>query len=219
MQGGGTEIVMEKTKSTKKTENTEKVEALVKEIQNGNGNREKLRLRLEGVIESESKKHRGYIKAAGEDTGELLTLCWLGIEEAIKTFDSQKSDNFTAWARQNIHYYIMNSLKKGKRTVISLFEPAYDEDGLSVYDIAPDESAEDAFLNAETEMNKIYLKNAMKKLSPMQKEVIHLIYTKDFNVKEVSKKLKITPHKVRQIHLEGLSMLKSVMTGGKKEDF
>lgn len=196
-----------------------KIETLVKEIQSGKGSREELRLKLERVIESESKKHRAYIRAAGEDDGELLTLCWLGIEEALRTYDAQKGDSFVAWARQNIHYCIMNALKKEKRTIVSLEESAYDEDGLSISDIAPDASAEEAFLNAEIKMNAAYLKNALNKLSPIQKTVISLIYANECNVKEISQKLKITPHKVRQIHLESISKLKSIMTGGKREYF
>ena len=161
-----------------------------------------------------------YISKRFENTGimpeDLISIGSIGLIKAIKTFNKDKNIKLATYASRCIENEILMYLRKNnvQRNEISLDEPLnidWDGNELLLSDILGTDS-DCVYKDLESDAEKQLLAQAMKTLSPREKEITEMRYginsKKEMTQKEVADKLGISQSYISRIEKKIISHLK-----------
>lgn len=135
----------------------------------------------------------GRDKALAEDmTSEIF----LKALENFSTYDHQRP--FAVWIYRIAHNHIVDYYKKFKAEIV----PIDEQENQLGYDHNFEKELEVA-------INFEHLRQGLKSLTPMQKEVIVMKYVNDLSNKEIAEILNTNEVHIRVLHHRALSLLKS----------
>lgn len=194
-----------------------KVEESVEKFKSKEISREELYEALADFIALQQKACLTYTKGGTIEQGELLSLIWLGIEEAAMSFKPEKGCAFLTWATNCIRYRILTEIKRLTYRHVSLDATFDESQALSLSETVDDPSAEEDFKAAD---DKALAKTALSKLKTLknpQKELIYLTCVRDMPLQSAAKKLNLSVTRARRIQISGLCELQKALVGEPQE--
>ena len=165
-----------------------------------------------------------YIARRFENTNinieDLISIGTIGLIKAINTFDAGKNIKLATYASRCIENEILMYLRKtsNQKTEISFDEPLntdWDGNELLLSDILGTEN-DMVMRPIEDDVDKQLLREAMKKLSDREKEIIVMRFglgnTKEFTQKEVADRMGISQSYISRLEKRIISRLKKEIT-------
>lgn len=141
------------------------------------------------------------------DYDDLMQDGILCILEAIEKFDLSKEVHFLGYIQSKLKYLYLNKHKE--KIHLSLNEPI-GEDDVEIIDLLKSDDKDFIEVIIEDETSEL-LKQSLDKLTPRQKQVIHLFYMKKMNMYEIGEQLGISYRTVVNLKTVAVENLKKWM--------
>ncbi len=184
------------------------IEATVEEIRSGKKSKKDLYKALEDFIDLQAKVNFKYTKSGTLSQGDLLSVIWLGIEEAIKTYRPDKGCSFLTWASRCIRFLVLAELKKLKSADISLDSALGDFEDLQLENVLADPMAEEEFSKTDTKICGTRAMAVLNSLPRLEKDVIILCCIKGKPISYAAKQFNVSPSAARLARNRGLSAIR-----------
>lgn len=189
------------------------IEKIVEKIKLGEESRETLYQEIENFLSFQEKKYLPHAKSSVLDPGEIPSLVWLGIENAITSFEKGRNCQFLTWADRCIRYIFLEEFKKQSTCEVS-FETLSggEEEGLPFSETIPDPTSFEAFSEKETALDGKKAFDALKTLPEMEQKIITLCCIKNIPLAKCARGMGITESKARSLKLSALRKLKDMLS-------
>lgn len=188
------------------------IEMTIEKIKKGECSKDRLYEQLAKFIEIQQRKALVYTKDHVIETGELLSLIWLGIEKAAASYSADKGCLFLTWAASCIKFCILDELKRLKPNRYSLDDSVDGAEELTVLETVNDPAAEEDFLAAENKIDGKSAMAALKSLSEEEQKIITLCCIKNVPLSAAAREMNITVSRARHLKIQALSKLKKIIT-------
>lgn len=179
---------------------------LIIEIKNGNTEaKTELWERVRKWVACICRRYMAYSERLGYDLDDLINTSWLGVERAIRTYDTTKGRSFTSYLTYHVQNVIRDLLGlrgQSKIITISLDEPISsddDIDGMTRLDLVEDKSAADAFDLAEKSDVYKWLWDRVAELEDNKSFVLREFYSRGSTLPEIASKLSVTTQQAIQL--------------------
>ncbi|MBQ2890089.1 MAG: sigma-70 family RNA polymerase sigma factor [Clostridia bacterium] len=189
------------------------IENIVEKIKSGEEKKETLYKEIENFLLFQEKKYIPHAKNSVLDIGEIPSLVWLGVENAIASYEGDRNCKFLTWADRSIRYIFLEEFKKQNTREVS-FEAlsGSEEDGLSFSETIADPASFEAFSEKETALDGKKALDALKTLSEAEQKIITLCCIKNIPLAKCARGMGITESKARSLKLSALRKLKEKLS-------
>ena len=155
--------------------------------------------------------------ASGVEPDDVQQICFLALCDAVQAYDAAKGQSLTSYFKYPLqkHFRELLHTRTSKRDPLngcsSLDEPlnADETDSIAVVDALSDDTAAQAFEDAEDRAFQTQLHDALeaakeKSLDDTQRAIIDAMYFDGRTMSDVARESDIPPSKVRTEHMNGL---------------
>ena len=191
----------------------ESIENIVEKIKSGEEKKETLYKEIENFLLFQEKKYLPHAKNSVLDTGEIPSLIWLGVENAIASYEESRNCKFLTWADRSIRYIFLEEFKKQNTREVS-FEAlsGSEEEGLPFSETIPDPASFEAFSEKETALDGKKALDALKTLPEAEQKIINLCCIKNIPLAKCARGMGITESRARSLKLSALKKLKEKLS-------
>ena len=158
---------------------------------------------------------------SGVEQDDVRQICFLALYDAVQAFDCAKGLSLSSYFKYHLqnHFRDILHIRTCKREPLnmcgSLDEPinADEADSIAVVDMVPDDTAEQAFEDAEDRVFREKLHDALdtameKSLDDARRHMIHAIYHDGYTMSDIARNTGISCSKARAEHLKCLNKLR-----------
>lgn len=189
------------------------IENIVIDIQTGKNAKNELYTAIYKLLYKLCAKYLQYAVSLGWESDDLLSMAWFGVEKAVQDFSPDKEYKFITY----LTYHINNSLREflgNKNTekvhsILSLDREVCGTDGLTYGETIEDETASDAFDEAEKTDYFNCLYKTLQTLPPEENEVLKSYFWNGETLQHIAANLNKNCSAIVQCKNKGLRRLRN----------
>lgn len=188
------------------------VEEIVLDIQSGIDRKNELYTAIYKLLYKLCGRYLRFASDFGWEIDDLLSASWFGVERAIKDFELDKGYEFSTYLRHHVNNTIHEFLgiRNGKAVHYhtSLDEEIPGTDEMTYLDTIEDETAADAFEEAEKSVYYSVLLDEVDKLPQMQKDTLKRHFLNNETLNGIATSRNVSRESVRQHERAALRSLR-----------